>query len=58
MSIFGPVAPEVRNALDDWMLRAALATTLATYGPSFGRSAVGPTRTSRAESSSSFPEMT
>jgi FkbM family methyltransferase len=29
MSIFGTVAPEVRNALDDWMLRAALAATLA-----------------------------
>jgi len=29
VSIFGSVAPEVRNALDDWMLRAALATALA-----------------------------
>jgi FkbM family methyltransferase len=29
VSIFGPVTPEVRNALDDWMLRAALATALA-----------------------------
>lgn len=29
MSIFGTVSPEVRNALDDWMLQAALATALA-----------------------------